>query len=629
MSQPMNEGKKFDWEKNSIKVAFSAILILVIFVFSISLSQPTKQDSGAQSIILNFLFLFFLLILFIVSNKLRSLFLQDMAQREKEAKEISEWTTRVKQKEFQNIVDARKGAPSWLRGILLILYPGGIPSPYYMDTPIVVTSVDAATFTDQQFEEKFESTLISRFNGALTGLSLFFTFALISPAVIEVGKAITGGDGTNTSLTAAITSIGAKFVLSASGVLLTLALSFELHLRRKKFMKEAQVAIRALREVAYTREELDLVIQLDQLTEQKNTVKAVNSLSDIKVTLSSLSEEVSIRMGDIITRSIGDSIDRAMQSQAEGLNNIATALSNSVSQQLQTSMNELISSLKNELATISRGLNERGETNFGDAINMLIQAIEQGSGASADKLKVAVEALASEFPRIGKELSAVIGKLAEIQASANGSAEKNNNELTSRLDETLQKMAAAFENLQSNIKAAGVEMKGAYDQIRGEFLTTSQALTESGNELRNVLGQIKETSKEISQTSTILAPANESLATSTKTLSETANVLKLATEDLRKSPADFAAALQQAREAIDQQTQAIKSQASEWGVLFDRVQDGSMKLNETSQATWTLGEQNIRNAFGNLEDNLSELSEDIQSLTNTLIDFSQGIGNNQ
>ena len=248
----------------------------------------------------------------------------DISHFEKIISDIVAWLVKFKDDAMADLEKLRASAPSVFKHMLISTIKLGSSDQV---SSKLVTSMDLTKYVDQVFEDKFENTKAARFGGSITGVSLIFTFALIAPAVIKIGQALDIKDASSGNqdalLKSAIIQIGSKFLISATGVLFSLLVMWELDDKRKSFFRRSSNTIKSLSNVSLTHEEALLMVQTRALSRQEDLIKksddiisSLGKLESIKVDVTTLGNEVITQLKGVIKDSVGEQIERLLDKQS-------------------------------------------------------------------------------------------------------------------------------------------------------------------------------------------------------------------------------------------------------------------------------------------------------------------------
>ncbi len=622
-------------------VAFSLMLVLFVLV-------ATKAGPEALQDPLTWFAILFLVILVGIAMRFKRRLGEDLEYREREHAELLDWTQKLQNAEFGDFRKLKEDAPSIIKNILLLFYPSGVPNSAYENRPVVITSVDPVSYVDDQFESKFEQSDIARFGGAITGVALFFTFALISPAVIEIGQSLsppkssatlTGDGGAaigqaqeqpkstegNAALKSAIVSIGGKFVISATGVLLAVALSLELDRRRRTFMRKVNPTIRQLRDIGCTREELDLVIQMDQLDharrnieKQENIIKTLESLSDIEVSLKALGSEVVVQMQDMISKSIGESLERLLDQQKDQMQVLAEQIAKVVSEGLSSHMTALLGSVTQQLESISKSINQKGDSQFSEAISKLTEAISGKISGGAESLNKSLEVFATTMPDLIMSLKQASEDMKSGTKTAIDSQKAGQQDLLESLNSAVNNIVAATDGIRGGIQTGGRELEEQYSKIRAGMEGLSVGLIGTIEEFKTAIAEVQQAGKTLGESGMRVQPVYRQLEEAASKLRSTSEDFVRVGSTLVDAPASFRDSFVSANEAVNRQTITLQSQVAQWESLLAEVVQASKLLNQESQKSFTEGANTVKAAFaklGEFVEAVEELSSGIEVLS--------------
>lgn len=345
-----------------------------------------------------------------------------------------------------------------------------------------------------------------------TGVALFLTFVLIGYVLVtDVRGALSGfsassapDDGqalalASDSLAQAVRGLGAKFFISATGVICSvLYIAVDAGLSRWRAEVLDGVELR-LRSVFASPEEYDGHLQglhlevLQQIRDNGSALREdVQRLNSIEVSVQNLSADVSHRLSQILTKDIGDRLTQIIAQVLVDVNGIAENMKKELVAELQGASAIVRSSTPQVLAhldAIRREVSGQAQAPIEALLERFNSAVTGGYQGETAKLGATLREFADVVPQMTQNLELVAKRLVETVSTEHGRGA----ELQQRVFQNMQNLLAEFqarhtrmaeqvgESQSQAAEAASVTVKTLRDEIMtvaARFAAVSQQQAE-------------------------------------------------------------------------------------------------------------------------------------------------------
>ncbi|WP_216617717.1 hypothetical protein [Corallococcus carmarthensis] len=300
----------------------------------------------------------------------------------------------------------------------------------------------------------------------LTGIALVMTFGLLGVVLVgPVQEALTstGGSGHSQSdlLSQAIGKMGAKFFISATGLVGTLffqmiaffcerkllgrldamRLGFEKYTRT---LDAHEIALASARGDSLGSLKTELVQTRRELAEQLSQLESVN------VSIQGIGTEVQAHFGKMMKEEVGDVITRQLSAVEKAVRDIATDLQRSISTNFTASLQLEMASIKAHLDGIQQALVGQQEHDLGRILEQLRDTVSGGFHSQSQDMARQMAGLVEVLPQLEKQLGAMTQMLGN-QARQWGS---ENQRAVEALGEKVSELVGSFDGVRDNMEKA-------------------------------------------------------------------------------------------------------------------------------------------------------------------------------
>ena len=378
------------------------------------------------------------------------------------------------------------------------------------------------------------SRMLNAAGHALTGIALIFTFAFIAyvlasevPAAIKAVSTPSKAGNGNQSLETAVALIGAKFMVSAAGLLLSLVFRWVEGAMRQQVFDAALHSGHHHRGHFISRDAWRFGIvasRLDGLNQQ------LSGLGSLEVSVKALGNEVTAHIGSLMKAQVADQICGAL----DDLRVFAEKLTSDLSTKLSESSAAENKALKESIDGVRSTIAEQSKSDVGKLVEQMRDMMSGGFQSESQNMVQSMAALRDVLPKLEEQMrhmTEVAGNDMRSRGEANA---KMQSELMAQLQATissaqlgqaasqaaLTRLIAVTEQsagtLQSKISASG---KQALDQL---LEVSSKGLGKVGEQLSSLnslaSGNVAAFAQEVGQAKKTMEDARSALTASLESL---------------------------------------------------------------------------------------------------------------
>jgi len=329
-----------------------------------------------------------------------------------------------------------------------------------------------------------------------TGIALFFTFVLIAyvlmtdvhGALTRFGDAARGTGGADPTIGAsrelahAVQGMGAKFTISATGVLCAVIYSVFVMIVEKWHAQKLDYVERAMRNVFASPGEYDSLLQrchldvLIQLREQSGATVAalqdlqgdVRRLSSIEVSVQNLSTDVTHQLRNILTKDLGEQIQGMMAQALDRIDAIATTARKTLVievEQAAASVGQAVPAIIANLDAIRVEVSRQAQAPVESLMAELNRALSQGYSGETAQLNTALRHFSEVVPEVARNLDAVGQRLVATVEAQHGRGEAASS-----------KLFVQVEGLLAQLQGQQSAMAQSFGQVQSETLQATANL---------------------------------------------------------------------------------------------------------------------------------------------------------
>lgn len=453
----------------------------------------------------------------------------------------------------------------------------------------------------------------------LTAIALVFTFALLG--IVLVGPVVealrNSGDGQSRELRDAVGKMGAKFFISAFGLLGAVF--------AQSATKQAQdaliVAVRAgamnlLRQMeelasyqarsAAASAEAVIGLRADLRAVGSEWTQQLRRLESINVTINGIGEEVATRFSTVMTKDVADRICSAVVD----LQNHAAGVADSMQKHLATSF---ASALQAEVGRVHSGLEEvraavhgQGQSDIEALLNRMSDMLTGGFRSESASMATQLGQFAAVLPQLQVQFT---GLAESMRENTERYGEQN-----SRAIETL---GARMSDLVVQFDAARVGMNGAVEQMAHAGSSAARELsTATGAQLGGLLEMFDATRARLDSMMDRLSQVSAEVAQSvSQSVNEHSEVASGQLRSMQKATADGVANLGHHSASLAEAMGKVQSRLTESTSQLSRT------IDEMGKALGTLaGIQSVSvKALGEYQKSAQQVAETVKTLDKTIL----------
>lgn len=480
----------------------------------------------------------------------------------------------------------------------------------------------------------------------ITGGALLLTFFLIAKVLAEsVGPAIKGGGAGMDDLSQAVTTMGGKFVVSMTGIAMSIWHGFVRNRATLKLYGAANEAALRIEDQTVTLEAYQN--ERDELNDGKNTEQfrvllgALGVLTSIKVSVSDIGSELADKLKNVVTRDIVDGIGRALREMADDLE---AKVSSSFAKTLDTRMTAVVS----ELTKIEAAVSSQAKDQVGELLQKLAGAVSGGFSNETAQMKEALLRFAEVVPQLETQMRTMMQHTGQDLARQSSEAGRLNEALMSRLEHVLasiteQQRAAAEANTRVQDMATSTHgsLATAVANANEQLITSSKlAVDELSAAMRAVSGDARHNNSqlisELEASAKVLQQARTDSVTGASRLAEAVGLLRDVLRQTQETSRDFALTaasldrgfnqtketLEAASSVVQASSAASKEMQMQWPKLADQYLQDSNQAFEKIAGSWKgqvdAIESSVRSISSAAGTNASAFSEAVESLADQI-----------
>ncbi len=509
----------------------------------------------------------------------------------------------------------------------------------------------------------------------ITGVALFLTFFLIALVLAkDVGPAIANaGTESTANLAQAVRTMGAKFVVSMAGILMSIAHGVfrarflhalhtaaaeaghrlhhqaisvqDLHLEHAADQaKSAEALHQATRELhrALAQQHTESITRIDSLK------TSVESLHSIEVSVKDIGSELGKSLQQMVKKDIVEGIRTELQDVVDGMQR---ALTESFTENINTNMSAVVT----ELRKIEGAVSSQGHSQVEGLLHKLSDAVSGGFASESSRMKDVLTRFAEVIPTLEQQLRAVSQSTGQEMAQRQAESTRTTERLLERLGAVLeraevqhQQASAATEQMQQimlhNQKAAASTAAEASEVFAyrsraalDELTTALQGATGSATKVYgSLVSEVEQSARLLQQARTDasdgaarLTEANSLLRTTlthvssvVSGLQQVGGSLSAGIEQARSTVENGSAVLRSSAESVSQHQRFIEEFASRWPELTRQYLATSDQAFTKVASAWQAQADNIGNAVGRIGDSFAgsagEFAEAVNDLSGQL-----------
>jgi hypothetical protein len=489
--------------------------------------------------------------------------------------------------------------------------------------------------------------------GWITGMALIFTFFLIALVLAQdVGPAIQSKSGDMVRLSEAVRKMGAKFVVSMLGILMTIFhgacrswLAGKLHDQASELSD--QLASRAVVLIDYDAELNEQKVAIHERAAQKTEQiyglmhaqhqelmdnvgqlsMAVRSLGSIEVSVRDIGSELTVKLQNVVKNDIVAGIRKDLEE-------VTDRLCGELAGQFATAVETQLAGVNAELQKIEAAIASQAHGQVEELLNKLGDAVSGGFTSESSRMKEALARFVEVVPLLEQQMRALIHNAGDDLTRRGAESARMGEALVGQLERVLagiesQQRASAElgdrmasfvvqteEALSRSVSDAQQQM-AARSKVNLDELTSAvrSSTSEAAEVYRGLVKEVHDSAAVLRAARTETADSAQHLGQSAQSVREVARYVHDSMSALRSVSEALAANVEGARntvqegsqtireslEAVQQQQQFIEDLSARWPQLTrDYLQASNDAFNRVSEA-WS-------RHVGSIEQSVSRIS---------------------
>lgn len=512
-----------------------------------------------------------------------------------------------------------------------------------------------------------------RLGPLFTGVALFCTFVLIGLVLLEqvqaalndVAASETALAQASRSLAEAVGGLGAKFFISAAGIVCTVVYTvFELCIEAAH-ERQLDAVERDLRGIFASPEEYDGLLQREHLKRLADVCAGVGRLQSIEVSVQNLSSEVVDQLSKVITKDMGEQVQGMIEQALARVDEIAERTQQAFSGELKVavaSAQQAIPAVIQQLEEIRKAIAQQAESPVVALLEQFKGAMRTGYQQETSQLAAALRQLSSTIPEMARTLEAAGQRVTERLSADQARGQQVQDQLFTdikRLLEHLEQQQTALESSVGRIHgetlqaAVGVssQLKEQLETAAAGFIRVAATQTDAMNDRVGVLLSTQQSSfteleKTLGSVVARLGDAERALAGSAQNLESSARQLNAAqasndqlvvgarnvvaevrssAQALNESAGSAQALLEHGRRIVhsamehaDREVQLTSQLQTVWPKLFDTYLQSFQQKSDALASSWETTHHKVANVVTGIVDQLQDPVDELRDTVNDL-----------
>lgn len=432
--------------------------------------------------------------------------------------------------------------------------------------------------------------------GWLTGMALVATFSLIALVLVgNVGPAIRDtADMTN--LSQAVERMGAKFVVSAIGIIATILLQWRAGHIRSSLHEAAHLRGEELGLSGISRDALEIerayegqtaliaTCQAMDAAAEKRHLSIVDSFGRVQSAVESLrSIDVSIKdIGAEVTTSLRNSIGVELGNAIrQMLRDLSDDLHQKLGESFGGAVREELAKVTSALAAIEAAIAGQASSEVGKLIEQIRDVISGGFASESSSMRSSLQAFGDVVPRLERQLTNIVETLGSDFQQRNAVTMQMNDSIQRRVSDLLDSLAAQERSTADTIAALSGTVARSQEEVAASMdKATATFLSRSNSGLKDLLDTLKDatgkSSADFETLATELRQAIGSFAEARSDLTAGANAIRQAVGSVVQAQQSVNGTVEQLSGAADAITEAARraeSSGTSAGVVVNAARD--------------------------------------------------------
>ncbi|WP_224371202.1 hypothetical protein [Hyalangium versicolor] len=348
------------------------------------------------------------------------------------------------------------------------------------------------------------------FGKNLTGIALVLTFSLLGVVLVGPVQEALASNGTRTDsqsslLSQAIGQMGAKFFVSAAGLVLSFLFQWvasalegrllaRLDAMRTGFERNTQTL--EAHEIALASARKDALGELKgELSQTRRELsERLEQLESVNVCIQDIGTQVQAHFGTMMKEHVGDVITRQLTSVERAVREIAAELQRSIASGFAATLQKEMSTVRAHLEAMNKVLSERQEHDLGRIIEQLRDTVSGGFQSQSRDMARQMEELVNVLPRLEHQfetMSQMMGSNARQWGS-------ENQRTIDALGEKVSALVGSFDKVRDGLETAVARvLKASTESSHRLGLENQQVLGQLQGTVQEVLSEMKESSRQL------------------------------------------------------------------------------------------------------------------------------------
>ncbi|WP_244226893.1 hypothetical protein [Corallococcus aberystwythensis] len=322
----------------------------------------------------------------------------------------------------------------------------------------------------------------------LTGIALVMTFGLLGVVLVgpvQAALTSTGTDGASQAdlLSQAIGKMGAKFFISAAGLLGTLffqafAFSSERQLLKRLDAMRASFERHTLTldaheiSLASARRDALGALKTEVVQTRKELSDRLSHLESVEVSLQDIGTEVQKNFGTMMKEQVGDVITRQLGSVEKAVREIAAEFQRSISMDFTAAMQAEMASIRTHLGAIQQALAGQQEHDLGRILEQLRDSVSGGFHTQSQDMARQMAGLVEVLPRLEQQFEVMTQSLGS-HARQWGS---ENQRAVEALGEKVSELVGSFDGVRNKLEGSGSNIVSSFKDVLTEMRESSSEM---------------------------------------------------------------------------------------------------------------------------------------------------------
>jgi|GEM_PF-6573686 len=443
---------------------------------------------------------------------------------------------------------------------------------------------------------------------SLTGIALVMTFGLLGMVLVgPVREALLGGSAAGATqavlLSAAIAQMGAKFFVSATGLLGSFFFQSFASIQESRLLARLDAMRPRFESATQTLEAHGILLATargDALDALKGElVQTRRELSDrllhlesVEVSLQDIGTQVQASFGTMMKEQVGDVITRQLTAVEKAVRDIAADLHRSIASGFALTLQQEMATVRDSLGAIQQSLSERQEHDLGRILEQLRDAVSGGFHSQSQDMGRQMQELMGVLPRLEQQFEAM-SLMMGTQARQWGA---ENQRAIDVLGERVASVVESFDQVRDGlVKATAHVLEASANSSHRLGVENQQVLEQLERGVESVVGRFEQ----------VLAGMDASTQHLQQQTGEQATFLSRQVEALRS--------------AANVDMSSFQSRSEEFAKVMGTTQDGLRQLTEQLRST-ALQLASATRGAGETHDKAKGAAAQMEQVTRQLIE---------